>query len=453
MTYVAAQKRWIKTYRGAMYSVSCKQLGCEASKEASWGAANRWWELKQSDLEDAERTRQEDPEAQVRRQLDRAFGSLDPLDLLEAEGRSCQLRIVQTLQEMRGRPDQSEVLMALEKTGYVSDMIREFKGQGPPAGQSVGEQVAAWLAMLRVSVGQGQIDAGRYDSYARHIGVFRDWIGGDKTVGAITASKLEEYWTWLSGCVSSGRYSSATAKTMFMTVKQFVSRLAELDLIPLPGNIRSRRFRFNDGPRRIDRLSLAEVKSMLASCEGFSERTRLYVLLMLNCGMYQSDISDLGEDEVDFSAGTLTRARSKTARRMSEPAVTRYKLWPETLGLLKKHRARSAVPNERGSDRLLLTDDGKQLVRYWLEGEKMRRYDVVQSAFSRLWERLGWKKEIRALRKTSASELGAHPVYGAYARYFLAESPKGVTDRHYVQPSDEQFFSGLEWLRGRFLED
>lgn len=75
---------------------------------------------------------------------------------------------------------------------------------------------------------------------------------------------------------------------------------------------------------------------MLAACEGFPERMQLYLLLMLNCGMYQNDIAELRSDEVHWKAGTLTRARSKTRER-GGPVVT-YKLWPETFALLKKHR-------------------------------------------------------------------------------------------------------------------
>ncbi len=92
------------------------------------------------------------------------------------------------------------------------------------------------------------------------------------------------------------------------------------------------------------------------------------------------------------------------------------------------------------------------LVRFWLEGGKMRRYDVVQSAFSRLWEKCGIKKPIKLLRKTSASELASHPTYGQYVQYFLGHSPKGVTDRHYIKPDDGQFFEALEWLRRRYLD-
>ena len=89
-----------------------------------------------------------------------------------------------------------------------------------------------------------------------------------------------------------------------MTTKQFISRLGELGLIPLPGNIRSRRFKFGDGPKAVERLGLGDVKTPAARAPRFPDRTKLYVLLCLNCGMYQSDISDIGEDEVDWTAGT-----------------------------------------------------------------------------------------------------------------------------------------------------
>ena len=185
-----------------------------------------------------------------------------------------------------------------------------------------------------------------------------------------------------------------------MTAKQFISRLAEMKLIPLPGNIRSRRFRFNhSAAAEIETFTVDEVRALLAACDGFSERTKLYLLLMLNCGMYQNDIAELRQDEVNWSKGTLTRARSKTRER-NGPVVT-YKLWPETFALLKKHRA--------GGELALTTDEGNPLVKYWLEDGKMRRYDAIQSAWTRLAEKMGGKIRLgmKHLRKTSATMLGS----------------------------------------------
>src|SRR5205085_12106483 len=114
---------------------------------------------------------------------------------------------------------------------------------------------------------------------------------------------------------------------------------------------------------------------------------------------------------------------------------------------LKKHRAKDG-------DLALTTDEGKPLVRLWLEGEKMRRYDVIQSAWSRLAEKIGQRKirlGMKHLRKTSATLLGQDKHYKFYANHFLADSPRTVADRHYVVPSEEEFFTALDWLRGQVL--
>jgi integrase len=229
-----------------------------------------------------------------------------------------------------------------------------------------------------------------------------------------------------------------------MTCKQLVSRLAEMKLIPLPGNIRSRRFRFNhSAPAKIETFTLGEVRALLAACDGFSERTKLYLLLMLNVGMYQNDIAELRRDEINWSKGTLTRARSKTRER-NGPVVT-YKLWPETFALLKKLRADGELA--------LTTVEGNPLVKYWLEDGKMRRYDSIQSAWARLAQKMGRKIRLgmKHLRKTSATLLGEHPQYKFYANHFLADSPKSIADRHYVRANDIEFFEALDWLRGQIL--
>jgi integrase len=231
-----------------------------------------------------------------------------------------------------------------------------------------------------------------------------------------------------------------------MTAKQFISRLAELKLIPLPANIRSRRFRFNhSAPARIETFTVEEIRQTLAAGQGSHERTKLYLLLMLNCGMYQNDIAELRNDEVDWKAGTISRARSKTRDR-NGPVVT-YKLWPETFSLLKKYRSKGELA--------LTNEEGNPLVRYWLDEEgKMRRYDCVQAAWSRLATKQGLDKMrlgLKHLRKTASTVLGQHPQYKYYSGHFLADSPRGMDQTHYVRPNDAEFFSALDWLRGQLL--
>ena len=50
------------------------------------------------------------------------------------------------------------------------------------------------------------------------------------------------------------------------------------------------------------------------------------------------------------------------------------------------------------------------------------------------------------LRATASSKLGTHPSYKFFAQYFLGHSPRGMTEKHYVKPTDEEFFQALAWL-------
>jgi hypothetical protein len=159
----------------------------------------------------------------------------------------------------------------------------------------------------------------------------------------------------------------------------------------------------------------------------------------------KNDIAELRNDEVGWKIGTITRARSKTRERHG-PVVT-YKLWPETFALLKKYRSTGELA--------LTNEEGKPLVRYWLDDEgKLKRYDCVHAAWSRIPIKLGLAKmrlALKHLRKTSSTALGRHPQYKFYANHFLADSPRSIADRSYVIPSQEEFFSALDWLRVQLL--
>jgi integrase len=427
MTWMAPTRRWCKKYKGKLYFVSCRQLGTEDTKDASAAAANAWWEAKRKEIDTAPLTEEE-----RRINAFRVWSMVQNWQQLDEDNR-------ETLVDSLVGAGQYQKIRA-----QAEEMIASAAKSVPPD-RTINAQVEAWQALLRGICQSGQMSEGRFDAYCRNIGKFTEWIGEHTAIDAIDEAKLEGFFNHLSLQVGAEKYSATYAHTLMMTAKQFISRLAEMRLIPLPGNIRSRRFRFNhSAPARIETFTLEEVRQLLAACDGFSERTKLYLLLMLNCGMYQNDIAELLKEEINWPKHTLTRARSKTRERQG-PVVT-YRLWPETFTLLKKHRGDGELA--------LTTDEGKPLVRYWLEEGEMRRYDVIQSAWSRLAAKLGVRKirlGMKHLRKTSASLLGQHPQYKFYANHFLADSPRTVADRHYVTPSDEEFFLALDWLRGQIL--
>ena len=137
-----------------------------------------------------------------------------------------------------------------------------------------------------------------------------------------------------------------------------------------------------------------EIKSLLQKA---SDRTKLYILLMLNCGMTQKDIADIQFSEVDWKAGRITRKRSKTRRHDNVPEVS-YLLWPETLKLLQREQ------NPAGEGRILLNESGRPLWYEELsEDGKYKKNDNVRSAFDRLRRKLKIEKPLISLKKTSAS--------------------------------------------------
>ena len=425
MTWIPGSRRWRKVYNGKVYVVSCRQLGAPDTKDASWKAANEWWQEQQklADIPPEDDRMQRAARVSA---LVRDFAKLDDgarheaIEALLGEGTYDSLKA--------------------QAAGIVSAIT------APEPSRTLKVQVDGWRMLLRGACQSGQMSEGRFDAYCRNIRAFTNWIGEDTSIDAIDEAKLEGFFTHLSARIGAGEYSPNYAHTLMMTAKQFISRLAELRLIPLPGNIRSHRFRFNhSAPTKVETFTVDELRAMMKACEGVSDRTKLFVLLMLNCGMYQNDIAELHRDEVNWKQGTLTRARSKTRER-NGPVVT-YKLWPETFALLKQQRTAEG-------DLVLTTEEGNPLVRYWIEDGKMRRYDCIHAAWTRLAEKMGLPKMrlgMKHLRKTSATLLASHPQYKYYAGYFLADSPKGMDQRHYITPSNQEFFAGLDWLRGQIL--
>jgi integrase len=425
MTWVPAQRRWIKKHRGKMYSVSCRQLGTAESRDASATAANTWWDAKLKEIETAPPT-----EEDLKANAFKVWSMVQDWKQLAEDDRE---RLVDSLVG-EGQ---------YRKIRAQAEAMVEAAAKQTPTDRTVAAQVDAWKSLLHSACQSCQLSEGRYDAYCRRIRPFMDWIGSRTAIDGIDEAKIEGYYGHLSRQVTAGKYSPSSAHELLMTAKQFISRLAALKLIPLPGNIRDRRFRFNhSAPAEIEIFSVEEVRAFLAACT--SERTRLYILLCLNCGQYQNDIAELRQEEVDWRTGTIKRARSKTRER-GGPVVT-YKLWPETFALLKRLRS--------DGDLVITTEDGNPLVKEWLEDGRYRKYDAIRSAWFRLAEKMGLKKMklgLKHLRKTSASLLGEHPQYKFYATHFLADSPKHMTEKHYVKPSEAEFFEALEWLRGRLL--
>jgi integrase len=492
-------------HRGKRFWVSCRQLGTADTKEASILAANAWWRKKQTEIDAAltrpalpledlvaasvgkkaplagldaagivfkylcdqqrEREREEQEEKQ-RLLVDRQgvewvgpFPAYDPDDP-EAEepepppgeedpngvGMTRQAiavvvakLVADCLVEGKPLPPELASLLPPSRVNQVQEGLAFIRGEAAAAPeQTVQAYCDKWIDSQRVKVQAGQLSADGVDNKRICLGYFRDFIGGGADIKAVNAIKLQGFYDW---CLTKPGRSADYRKKVFGTTRTFIRWLAEQAILDLPQNIDSRSFTFKNGPKAVPTWTPEEFQMVLGAATG---QLRLHLLLMANCGLTQRDIADLKDSEVDWTAGRITRKRSKTRDQANVPTVS-YPLWPATFALLRQYRS--------GGDLVLLTESGKSWK--WSEmtdGGKLRHSDNIAGNYNNLKKRKldGFKKPLKDLRKTSASLLETKAEYRGFSTLFLGHSPRSIADRHYVAPPQALFDQAVMWLGQQF---
>jgi integrase len=295
-----------------------------------------------------------------------------------------------------------------------------------------------FLATKKQQANSKQIAYGWYDVLSHHLEHFRKFAGA-VGVENLNANLLANYHSHLLTEIQAGKITSTYAKGLLGSVKSFVRHLWEREVLEsLPRNLN--KLQIDADAPSINTLTPTEIRTLQDKA---TEKTRLYILLMLNTGMTGKDISDLDAKEVDWRAGRIIRKRSKTKREKSVPVVN-YKLWPETFRLLKKY-------GNRKGEHVLLNSRGLPL-RRWEEAPngKTRNANGVLKAWQRLIDATGVRKPLKLLRKTSATALASHATYGQFAFLFLGHAPQTTAEKHYVRVPQDLFDEAITWLGQHF---
>jgi integrase len=214
--------------------------------------------------------------------------------------------------------------------------------------------------------------------------------------------------------------------------------LFDRDLIALPKNVA------NDKALKIkleqttpQPFPLKEIKTLLNDADT-PEKTKLFVLIALNTGAYPSDLADLQAEEIDLKNGRITRKRSKTKDHPNVPKVS-YKLWPQTLALLRKHSQKKGVA--------LLNEDGKPLQSKYVDEEgKAVKICNVTCAFRRTALRLKLTGNLAGLRKSSANLIFNNPEFETLHTLFLGHSVRTVAEQSYVTREPKALDKAIDWL-------
>lgn len=325
-----------------------------------------------------------------------------------------------------------------EHTQEGLDLLDNWlKGERSPKVKTVGDAVAAFIARQKARVDGNMLSAGHFDIIMRCAEYFRDFVGKTTGLDKINGQMVEDYHTHLLGKMGGG-WSPSYAKRYLTVAKHLIRWAWASELIAsLPRNLDSRDLAIIESPAKIKTFNDQELTKLLAGASG---QTRLYLLLSLNCGFTQKDISDLRQDEVDWKSGKIMRKRSKTAKHEAVPTIE-YGLWPETFALLKEYRSRDPV-------RVLLNQDGKPLKTECIRPDgRYAKSDNIRCTYSRLCRKLGIKhpKPFKVFRKTSPARL-ENSEYASCARWFLGHSPRSIADKHYIPPPQDLFDKAIQWL-------
>jgi integrase len=304
--------------------------------------------------------------------------------------------------------------------------------------------VEQFLEEKRASVLAGQLSAGRSSSLRIHLTHFRDWIGNETRVADIKGKHLNDYRLALLAQVDAKKWSQTTASNRLKSTRSFIRWLWQIEAIaslPRIMDSRSNTLTISESSPNIVIYTKQEIATLLQEA---IDRTKLYLLLMLNCGMTQKDISDLDMAEVDWEEGRIIRRRSKTRTSENAPVVC-YLLWPETLRLLRQERS------SKRSGRVLLNEKGEPLCDEEIRDDgKLQKTDNVQSAFRRLQNKTGVNKPLKSLKKTSASLLRDNPRYASLEDLFLGHAPRRMSDKHYTVAPQTLFDEAIAWLGTEF---
>lgn len=310
-----------------------------------------------------------------------------------------------------------------------------------------------YLITVMRRVATGQISATHYQNTKDRLQPAIRFFGIDTPIKAIDGRCISKMEAFMLDKLAKNEIGSNNARQVIDEFIRWVKWLYIEEIIDTLPRVLLSRKRINQISVKTKDIVVFEIEEIQYLLKKLPEQLKLYFLLMLNCGMYQTDISDLKPSEIDWKEGRIIRKRSKTKDEKNVPVVN-YKLWSETFRLLKKYRSFD-------DSHVLLNEAGKPLRdRELKDNGKVANCDYIGKTWQKFIKLNNFPKEgkpervinkpLKSLRKTSSTILDNHEHYGRFAQYFLGQAPQSVASKHYIQPSRELFDKAILWLGEKF---
>jgi len=301
---------------------------------------------------------------------------------------------------------------------------------------SVAVVVDKFIAAITRMHRDGARSASRLACLQASTALFSSFVGPTKDIATVNGKTMTGFFEHLQVKVDDKSFSPPTGRDHANNTAQFLRWAWKHEHIDsLPRNLSDHGITV--AAKKIEVFTIAEIKKLLTTA---SPRMQLFILLALNAGMTQKDMSDLNPKEVNWRGKTIKRKRSKTKKGKNTPEVT-YTLWPETLSLLKEFKT-----NDK--QRVLLNKFGLPLKDEDFVDGKHRKTDTVGREFRRLKEKCKIKgRSFICLKKTSRSLLEDNRDFQPIAELFVGRAPKTVSEKHYANPPENWLADATDWLR------
>ncbi len=255
---------------------------------------------------------------------------------------------------------------ALEKWNREKDDLLAGRVPRPEtgvAGVSLDELVNTFLAHKESRVQTRELRRSTFNEYCRILKVFLDYFGRHRLATDITPQAFEE----LRAHLGKGICAAELAKRVILVRSTYKHAVEQnlLDKAPKFGMFKPpsvKVLRRARGERASRMLEPDELRKVL---DGAGVALKAMVLLALNAGFGQSDVSALPMSALDLAGGFVSFPRPKTGVQRRCP------LWAETTAAIKAAiEARPEPADAVDKDAVFLTRFGKRWVRYQTSAKK-----------------------------------------------------------------------------------
>lgn len=284
----------------------------------------------------------------------------------------------------RPEPTAEQVEVQSNRSGDAEDLVRAY------ASVPLRGVFSLFENHQKMCVAQGDIQQSTLDSLLKSLRSVLTYFPDDLRMSELTHGQIREAKSKMLE-----KLNRRTTKNRVMDLRRMLKWFYDSDFGQ--GHVRPTHFEEVFVVRNAVRADVkpygtALLKPLLLRA---NDRERLYIMLALNCGMYQSDIGRLTLDEINVDDGYVFWDREKEPLN---PFNVRHDLWPETLKLARQfvqptgNQKRFNTDHRNGraeqidcSTLAFVDTAGNLLYRITPSG---KAYDKIGKAFERLNTRL-----------------------------------------------------------------